>query len=242
MFRFGARKWFLQSIWRIVASGYYKVEFRDFFMADEMNSLVYSIEQFEFAICAYTQQWNDVASTCATSHMWITPFVTALPAWFRFLQCLRRYRDTLEWFPHLLNAGKYTFSLLQLFVYFSFRHYGGNRLKAAYIVISLVTSSYTFAWDIHMDWGLLQFGKRGGAAFGNPFLRPELVYSRKEVYYLAIVLDFFGRFSWILRFVLMDVNVMILSFSLALVEVLRRWMWNFFRLENEHLNNCGHFR
>ncbi|KAF9318710.1 hypothetical protein BGZ91_005111, partial [Linnemannia elongata] len=239
---FGARKWFLQSIWRIVASGYYKVEFRDFFMADEMNSLVYSIEQFEFAICAYTQQWNDVASTCATSHMWITPFVTALPAWFRFLQCLRRYRDTLEWFPHLLNAGKYTFSLLQLFVYFSFRHYGGNRLKAAYIVISLITSSYTFAWDIHMDWGLLQFGKRGGAAFGNPFLRPELVYSRKEVYYLAMVLDFFGRFSWILRFVPMDVNVMILSFSLALVEVLRRWMWNFFRLENEHLNNCGHFR
>ncbi|KAG0378862.1 hypothetical protein BGX24_002578 [Mortierella sp. AD032] len=242
MFRFSARKWFLQSMWRILASGYYKVEFRDFFMADEMNSLGYSIEQFEFAICAYTQQWNDLGATCATSHMWITPFVTALPAWFRFMQCLRRYRDTLEWFPHLLNAGKYTFSLVQLFVYFSFRHYGGNRLKAAYIVISLITSCYTFGWDIHMDWGLFQFGKHGGGAYGNPFLRPELVYSRKWVYYLAIVLDFLGRFSWILRFVPMNVNVMVLSFSLALVEVLRRWMWNFFRLENEHLNNCGHFR
>ncbi|KAF9156642.1 hypothetical protein BG015_003244 [Linnemannia schmuckeri] len=242
MFRFGARRWFLQSIWRIVASGYYKVEFRDFFMADEMNSLVYSIEQFEFMICAYTQQWNDLGAKCATSHMWITPFVTALPAWFRFLQCLRRYRDTLEWFPHLLNAGKYTCSLIQLFVYFSFRHYGGNSLKAGYIVISLITSTYTFAWDIHMDWGLLQFGKHGGAAYGNPFLRPELVYSRKWVYYLAIVLDFLGRFSWVLRFVPMNVNVMVLSFSLALAEVLRRWMWNFFRLENEHLNNCGHFR
>ncbi|KAF9124219.1 hypothetical protein BGW39_008375 [Mortierella sp. 14UC] len=226
MFRYGARKWFLQSMWRIVASGYYKVEFRDFFMADEMNSLVYSIEQFEFAICAYTQQWNDLA----------------LPAWFRFMQCLRRYRDTLEWFPHLLNAGKYTCTLVQLFVYFSFRHYGGNSLKAAYIVVSLITSSYTFSWDIYMDWGLFQFGKHGGAAFGNPFLRPELVYSKKWVYYLAIVLDFLGRFSWILRFVPMNVNVMALSFSLALVEVLRRWMWNFFRLENEHLNNCGHFR
>ncbi|KAF9106253.1 hypothetical protein BGX29_010009 [Mortierella sp. GBA35] len=242
MFRFGARKWFIQSIWRVLASGYYKVEFRDFFMADEMNSLGYSIEQFEFAICAYSQQWNDLGATCATSHMWITPFVTALPAWFRFLQCLRRYRDTLEWFPHLLNAVKYTCSLLQLFVYFSFRHYGGNSLKAGYIVISLITSCYTFAWDVHMDWGLFQFGKHGGAAYGNPFLRPELVYSRKRVYYLAIVLDFLGRFSWILRFVPMPVHVMVLSFSLALVEVLRRWMWNFFRLENEHLNNCGHFR
>ena len=67
MFRFGARKWFLQSIWRIVASGYYKVEFRDFFIADEMNSLVYSIEQFEFTICAYTHQWNDLSKATVLS-------------------------------------------------------------------------------------------------------------------------------------------------------------------------------
>lgn len=29
---------------------------------------------------------------------------------------------------------------------------------------------------------------------------------------------------------------------LSPVEVLRRFVWNFFRLENEHLNNCGKFR
>lgn len=29
---------------------------------------------------------------------------------------------------------------------------------------------------------------------------------------------------------------------LSLGEVLRRFLWNFFRLENEHLNNCGQFR
>lgn len=26
------------------------------------------------------------------------------------------------------------------------------------------------------------------------------------------------------------------------MEVFRRFVWNFFRLENEHLNNCGQFR
>ncbi len=26
------------------------------------------------------------------------------------------------------------------------------------------------------------------------------------------------------------------------LEILRRCMWNFFRLENEHLNNCGQYR
>ncbi|KAF9990579.1 hypothetical protein BGZ75_001143 [Mortierella antarctica] len=239
---FTARRWFLSSIGRIIASGYYRVEFRDFFLADEMNSLSYSIEQFEFAMCAYSQQWSDLGNTCSTSHMWITPFVTGLPAWFRFLQCLRRYRDTLEWFPHLLNAGKYSASLLNLFVYFSFRHYGGPQLKAAWIAVSLFTSIYTFAWDIYMDWGLFRFGSLKGGAQGHPFLRQELVYSRTWVYYMAIVLDFVGRFSWLARLIPMNVNVYLLSFSLAFIEVLRRWQWNFFRLENEHLNNCGQFR
>lgn len=34
-----------------------------------------------------------------------------------------------------------------------------------------------------------------------------------------------------------------LIFSLlAPLEVFRRFIWNYFRLENEHLNNCGNFR
>ncbi|KAF9114965.1 hypothetical protein BGX27_009293 [Mortierella sp. AM989] len=239
---FTSRRWLISSIGRILASGYYRVEFRDFFLADEMNSLSYSIEQFEFAICAYSQQWSDLARTCSTSQMWITPFLTALPAWFRFLQCLRRYRDTLEWFPHLVNAGKYSASLATIFVYFSYRHYGGNYLKVIYISIASLTSIYTFTWDVYMDWGLFRFGKHGGGANGHPFLRQELVYSEIWVYYMAIILDFIGRFSWVVRLIPMNVNVMVLSFTLALLEVLRRWQWNFFRLENEHLNNCGQFR
>ncbi|KAF9190661.1 hypothetical protein BGZ50_000123 [Haplosporangium sp. Z 11] len=241
IFNWGARKWFIMSIGRIVISGYNAVEFRDFFIADELNSLSYSIEQFEFAACAYSQQWGDLAQ-CATSRMWITPFLTALPPWFRFLQCLRRYRDTLEWFPHLLNAAKYTFSLVNVFVYFSYRFYGGIGLKLAWIMIATITSLYTFSWDVYMDWGLFRFGKHGGGAHGNPFLRAELVYSQKWVYYMAIVCDLLARFSWVMRLVPTSINTMILAFSLALVEVLRRWMWNFFRLENEHLNNCGQFR
>jgi xenotropic and polytropic retrovirus receptor 1 len=33
-----------------------------------------------------------------------------------------------------------------------------------------------------------------------------------------------------------------LTSLLAILEVFRRFVWNFFRLENEHLNNCGQFR
>ncbi|KAG0226777.1 hypothetical protein BGW42_003429 [Actinomortierella wolfii] len=242
VFHFTSRRWFIASMGRILASGYFRVEFRDFFLADELNSLSYSIEQFEFAMCAYTHEWEDLGVQCQTSHMWITPFLTALPPWFRFLQCLRRYRDTLEWFPHLLNAGKYFTSLINLFVYFSYRHYGSLELKAMWILCSFLTSVYTFTWDVYMDWGLFQFGKHGGGAVGRPFLRQELVYPHTWVYYAAIVFDFVGRFSWVSRLFLKHIDVYILSFSLALLEMLRRWVWNFFRLENEHINNVGQFR
>lgn len=42
----------------------------------------------------------------------IRPIVNCLPAWFRFAQCLRRYRDSKEAFPHLVNAGKYSTTFL----------------------------------------------------------------------------------------------------------------------------------
>ncbi|KAF9433619.1 hypothetical protein BGZ76_009203 [Entomortierella beljakovae] len=241
--RFSSRRWFLSSICRIIASGYYRVEFRDFFLADEMNSLTYSIEQFEFAICAYSHKWNnDFGLTCVTKNIWFTPFLIALPAWFRFLQCLRRYNDTHEWFPHLVNAGKYSASLITIFVNFTYRYYDTGPLKVAYLCLAIFTSIYTFVWDIYMDWGLFRFGKNGGGAHGHPFLRQELVYSKVWVYYLAIVLDLIGRFAWGFRFIPTSLGPIVVPFILALLEVLRRWMWNFFRLENEHLNNCGQFR
>lgn len=34
----------------------------------------------------------------------------------------------------------------------------------------------------------------------------------------------------------------LLTSIMAPLEVFRRFVWNFFRLENEHLNNCGKFR
>jgi len=37
-------------------------------------------------------------------------------------------------------------------------------------------------------------------------------------------------------------NGNIVAYGSALVEVFRRFQWNFFRMENEHTNNCGEFR
>lgn len=50
--------------------------------------------------------------SCVEGSYLIRPMVAMLPAWFRFAQCIRRYRDTKEAFPHLANALKYSTSFL----------------------------------------------------------------------------------------------------------------------------------
>lgn len=53
------------------------------------------------------------------------------------------------------------------------------------------------------------------------------------------------RFAWAISFYLTEtllVNGDLMTSILSPLEVFRRFVWNFFRLENEHLNNCGKFR
>lgn len=60
------------------------------------------------------------AETCIMRELSMRSLVACLPAWFRFAQCLRRYRDTKEGFPHLVNAVKYATSFFV--VVFSYLH------------------------------------------------------------------------------------------------------------------------
>ena len=53
------------------------------------------------------------------------------------------------------------------------------------------------------------------------------------------------RFGWTLSMSLIEVMYLdrdIVVSILSPLEVFRRFIWNYFRLENEHLNNCGNFR
>jgi hypothetical protein len=74
-------------------------------------------------------------SECMEKDWIIRPIVNCLPAWFRFAQCLRRYRDTKEAFPHLVNAGKYSSTFLVV-VFGTLRSiYSGENL---YITVCLL--------------------------------------------------------------------------------------------------------
>ncbi|XP_063741606.1 xenotropic and polytropic retrovirus receptor 1 homolog isoform X2 [Eleginops maclovinus] len=253
-----SRFWLLKLLFRVVTAPFHRVGFADFWLADQLNSLGVVLMDLEYMICFYSFEldWkkhdglisSEARDVCNSYSYGVRAVIQCLPAWFRFVQCLRRYRDTKRAFPHLVNAGKYSTSF---FVVTFAALYSTHKAEAhadaqiflyLYIGCLVVSSCYTLIWDLKMDWGL--FDRNAGE---NTFLREEIVYPHKAYYYSAIVEDVLLRFSWTLTVSLSTVSGLngisdILATLLAPMEVFRRFVWNFFRLENEHLNNCGEFR
>jgi xenotropic and polytropic retrovirus receptor 1 len=92
-----------------VLAGIYPVEFRDFFLGDMFCSQTYAMGNIELFFCLYARGWRDPPQ-CNSGHSRLLGFFSALPGVWRAAQCLRRYGDTRNWYPHIANMGKYGFT------------------------------------------------------------------------------------------------------------------------------------
>ncbi|CAF1049331.1 unnamed protein product [Didymodactylos carnosus] len=256
-----ARFWFLRTLGRVLLAPWYKVGFADFWLGDQLTSLELLFFDLEYFICFYVFDinWWSVSNEptikrgifCSNrTQIIFQTILLLLPSWFRFSQCLRRYRDTKQKFPHLLNAGKYASGFFVV---------SANSLRRAtlldyeqtpiknpffyfWIIASVIGSSYKLVWDLKMDWGF--FDKN---AAENKLLRDQCVYPSKIYYYIAICEDILFRYLWVINIFLhfktrLAEYADVIGFIFGLIEIFRRFIWNYFRLENEHLNNCGQFR
>lgn len=232
-----SRKWWGYSNWRLVLAGLYPVEFRDFFLGDMYCSQAYSMGNIELFFCLYAQRWSD-PPICNSTHSRLLGFFTALPAVWRGLQCIRRYYDSRNWFPHLANCGKYTCSILYYMSLSLYRIDQTASLRDLFVFFATINALYSSVWDIAMDWSL------GNPYATNRFLRNTLGYRRVWVYYFAMCLDPLLRFTWVLYAIFGHETPQstIVSFIVALAEVARRGIWAIFRVENEHCTNVGRFR
>ncbi|KAK6453994.1 membrane signaling protein [Scheffersomyces xylosifermentans] len=242
-----ARKWLQIALWRLFLSGLYPVEFRDFFLGDILCSLTYTMGNLSFFFCLYAHHWNGLLGdgadrskndVCGSSKSRLMGFFSTLPSIWRFLQCVRRYMDTGDWFPHLANMVKYAVSALYYILLSVYRIDRLPQNRVTFIVFAIINSLYAASWDIVMDWSLLQSGSR------NKYLRDNLFFKKPIYYYVAIVADVILRFQWIFYafFSNQIQQSAVTSFFIATAEIIRRFIWIFFRMENEHCTNVILFR
>lgn len=236
-----SRYFFLTCAFHCLLAPLYKVSLPDFFLADQLTSQVQAIRSLEFYICYYG--WGDYKhreNSCKSSSVYNTFYfiVAAIPYWWRLLQCLRRFVEEKDAWQGL-NGLKYFSTIVAVCARtaYTLNH------SPAWNVIAWITSAFAAIfstyWDLVLDWGLLQKNSK------NRWLRDKLLVPHKSVYYVAIVFNILLRFVWmqtVLNFQVSFLHRQTLVAVVAFLEILRRGVWNFFRLENEHLNNVGKYR
>ncbi|KAL8732454.1 MAG: hypothetical protein Q9181_003937 [Wetmoreana brouardii] len=126
-----------------------------------------------------------------------------------------------------------------------------------------VNSLYSFYWDVAKDWDLTLFASIPSLISPSPPTSPSPLSPRSlhpsepphpwglrrhthfhtpQIYYTAIIIDFLLRFTWSLKLSphldhWNDLEGSI--FVMELLEVARRWVWIFFRVETEWVRVKG---
>eukprot|EP00455_Lapot_gusevi_P038249 TRINITY_DN42853_c0_g1_i2.p1 TRINITY_DN42853_c0_g1~~TRINITY_DN42853_c0_g1_i2.p1 ORF type:complete len:317 (-),score=38.84 TRINITY_DN42853_c0_g1_i2:80-994(-) len=240
---------------QIFISPFGKTRFRELFVADFFSSLIKVFADLTRTSCFYASgSWvmKLAVDRCEVIDNISTTAVSVLPLLWRFLQCVRRYYDTRQRFPHFANAFKYalaqTIILMGVFhpLYTHTSSHSWNAHRLTWLIGCILSGLYTFSWDLVMDWGLVTNQNEEA-----PLLRKKLVFSNhKWVYYTAIVIDFVLRFAWTVTILPSTLNPywgtndssfnkafyeMVFLPILMALEVGRRAMWGIIRVEYEHL-------
>ncbi|KAI3423478.1 uncharacterized protein J3R85_010974 [Psidium guajava] len=233
---------FLGVMRNTILSPLYKVVMLDFFMADQMCSQVPMLRNLEYVACYYVTgsfKTQDYTYCMRTKHYQDLAYaVSFLPYYWRAMQCARRWFDEGET-SHLVNLGKYVSAMFAAGAKVAYEKERSIGWLCLFVIISSSATVYQLYWDFVKDWGLLQMNSK------NPWLRNELMLRRKILYYFSMGLNLILRLAWlqtVLHYSFEHVDYRVTGLFLAALEVTRRGLWNFYRLENEHLNNAGKFR
>lgn len=218
------------------------VRFKDFFLGDILTSMTRPLIDAYFMGCFFKEgEWKlEQPLGICTPTPTIILVMSLIPFHIRFWQCINRFYYTKLWFPHLVNAGKYLTSIAMIVASY-FRTRGPGYLTA-YICIGLLSTAYSYAWDLKMDWGLLR-----GTQPGKRLLRDKLKFPA-SFYYFSMISNLALRLAWVLTLIPSTSLPVIIQktdgmfFLLAVAEAYRRAQWSLFRVENENVNNFEKYR
>ncbi|KAJ4290673.1 protein-ER retention protein [Collariella sp. IMI 366227] len=231
-------------------------KFGDILLADVLTSYAKILADLFVCICMFFFT-RDGSATARPDRgcggQLLVPLIMAIPSAIRLRQCLIEYarvrsapyRESTGWGgQHLANAIKYStaFPVIILGAMLRNQKTGSPGLYRAWMVACILNSLYSFYWDVAKDWDLTLFSRERESP-DYPFgLRRRLLVHKPGVYYAVIVLDLVLRCTWMIKLSSTMDRISDFESSIFLIqflEVFRRWVWIFFRVETEWLRNTA---
>jgi hypothetical protein len=259
---------FLSTLKRISVGGIAEAsegKFGDILLADVLTSYSKVIADLFVAICMFFSRNGSATDkpdrACGGSYL--VPIIIALPFLMRFRQCIIEYLRVRDanyrssaltasgWGgTHLANAAKYASAFPVIILSALQRNVSADpstpqettTLYRMWLFAVLFNSLYSFYWDVAKDWDLTLFSSERSLPEHPYGLRRRILFLTPQIYYVAIVLDLILRCTWTLKLSphldhLNQVEGGI--FILSCLEVFRRWVWIFFRVETEWVRNTS---
>ncbi|KAI0863605.1 EXS family-domain-containing protein [Xylaria cubensis] len=230
-------------------------KFGDILLADVLTSYAKVLGDLYVALCMFLR--TDGSATARPDRgcggTVVVPVILAIPSLIRLRQCLIEYgrvrrgpiKESTGWGgQHLANALKYSTAFPVIFLSALQRNWAPDSsiIYRLWVAACTVNSFYSFYWDVAKDWDLTLFdGARARNKPEHAFgLRRTLRLGAPGLYYGVIALDLVLRCTWSLKLSphldrVADFESSI--FIVELLEVLRRWIWIFFRVETEWIRN-----
>lgn len=235
------------------------VPFVDVFFADAMCSM--SKVFFDWGLLFLRARYYPFPVPATMNSIIIPSIFAALPYLIRARQCLVMYnigknKGDPKHYHHMLNTIKYTTSLFPICVsaYQKIDAEKEVRMENYLIMLLTVNSLYSYAWDVIMDWGMMQNptlvltescvpGQRPNETpkgCAHACLRPRLRFGLC-VSVGILLADGILRFSWTLRFYhhLIFPSGSTYILSTELFEAFRRAIWNLLRVEWENIKQVN---
>ncbi|KAL5730402.1 hypothetical protein ACHQM5_003226 [Ranunculus cassubicifolius] len=237
IFYLSSRYYLLRTFWRIILP-LQAITFADFFVADILTSMSKVFSDLERSVCRMvhhqvaTIAWFEADSVCG-SHSIAIPLALVFPYMCRFFQCLRQYKDTREK-TCLFNALKYSTAVPVIFLsalkYHVFPDKWTNVYRPLWLLSSVVNSLYSFYWDVTRDWDL---SSSRIFMFKSPSFISNILHQQQFVYYWVLASNLILRCTWTYKLSAHLRHNYITVFTITILEMLRRWQWIFFRVDNE---------
>lgn len=185
--------------------------------------------------------------------------LTVFPFLIRLCQCMRRHYDSgsqeIFMWPHGINSCKYGLSILVVCLGFFFRINISSRMLdvVVYVIVCSLSTLLASYFDVVGDWGLakiplvssngmeprLSLWQRG------VFLRHDLMYPNKGIYYLVMALNPLLRCLWTVS--ILNVGAaseqglrVFTQYGFAL-EILRRFLWGLLKMEYDHITASSQY-
>lgn len=250
IFNYEGRMMFFDQVWQVMKGPFSRIHTRTSWSMTQLLSFLIVLKDFLYTICYVNNVYDvgTISNNCFNADFKFMEFmiIFVICTWKnmfgvnKFIYLHKdRHKMSPEEFRHKRLGGIRGLSkglIMTVLAIISFNLKKWPHMWYFWFVVTWILTFWSYRDDLVDDWGFLQ--TRDG-------LRSKLAYPKRRFYYFAIVFNLVLRLAWVVNLspavLTTTLSKNVVGLVLIILESLRSTVWNFFKMENDHLKYQGNF-